>query len=422
MVEDFLYYVWQYKTYQFPLTTVDGQEIKIIRPGIKNDNAGPDFTEAIIRIGETQWAGSIEMHIKSSDWMKHGHNNNDAYDSVILHVVYEHDMDIKTNGGNKLDVLELKERIAKGQYAKYKKLISSSSWIPCSNQISQVNDLTIYSWLDRLLVERLENKTEYIESLLVEYSNNWEQVFYISLARNFGFNTNSIGFEQLAKYTPIEVLARYKDNIFQLEALLFGQADLLNSKLKDDYVQELLKEYEFLKKKHNLNAMYSYQWKFMRMRPVNFPTVRIAQFAQLIHKSSHLFSVFIETEKLTELQKFFDVNVSQYWKEHYVLGKKSKKVEKRFGKSSFDLLLINTLVPFLFVYANHHYSEELKSRALIFLQHTNAENNIIVKRFAKEGVVAHHAAHSQALLQLKNNYCSNINCLKCAIGLQIISK
>jgi hypothetical protein len=419
MVEDFLYYVWQYKTYKYPLTTVDGLELKIIKPGFRNDDSGPDFSEAIIQIGDTQWAGSVEMHLKSSDWIKHGHNNS-AYDSVILHVVYEHDMDIVTSGGNKLDVLELKDKIIQGQYAKYKHLISSPRWISCSMQIGQINDFAVYAWLDRLLVERLENKTEYIESLLAEYSNNWEQVFYISLARNFGFNTNSIAFEQLAKNTPIDVLARYKDNIFQLEALLYGQADLLNPRLKDEYVQSLLSEYDFLKKKHKLNSLYSYQWKFMRMRPVNFPTIRIAQFAQLIHKSSHLLSVFLETQKLVELQKFFDLGVSEYWKNHYVLGKKTKKVEKTFGKTSFDLLLINTLVPFLFVYANHHGNEELKNRALMFLQHTKAENNSIVKGFANEGVKAHHAGHSQAMIQLKNNYCSNIKCLKCAIGLQII--
>lgn len=420
MVEDFLYYVWQYKIYSFPLYTVDGKELSIIKAGYRNMNSGPDFAEAIIQIGDTQWAGSIEMHVKSSDWIKHGHTNNAAYDSVILHVVYEHDMEIETSGGNMLDVLELKGKIIEGQYARYKNLISSANWISCSSQISQVNDITIYSWLDRLLVERLESKTEYIENLLVEYSNNWEQVFYIALARNFGFNTNSAPFEQLAKSTPIEVLARYKDNIFQIEALLYGQADLLNSKLKDSYVQELWEEYQFLKKKHKLNSLFSYQWKFMRMRPVNFPTIRIAQFAQLIHQSSHLFSIFLQTEKLSDLQKFFDLNVSEYWKEHYVFGKKTKFMEKAFGKSSFDLLLINTLVPFLFVYANHSTSEVLKSRALMFLQHTKAENNSIVKRFSQEGIQAHHAAHSQALIELKNSYCTNLRCLNCAIGLQII--
>lgn len=420
MVEDFLYYVWQFRTYVFPLTTTDGQELSVIKTGMRNENSGPDFSEALVQIGDTKWAGSVEMHLKSSDWLKHGHNANPAYNSVILHVVYEHDMEIETLGGNKLDVLELKGKILEGQFARYKNLISSASWISCSSQISQVNDITTYSWLDRLLVERLENKTEYIEKILSANANNWEQAFYVALARNFGFNTNSVPFEQLALNTPVDILARYKDNVFQIEALLFGQADLLNTKLNDYYVQELHKEYQFLKKKHSLNPLFSYQWKFMRMRPVNFPTIRIAQFAQLIHQSSHLFSIFIQTEKLTDLQQFFEVRVSEYWKEHYVFGKKTKNIDKTFGKSSFDLLLINTLVPFLFVYANHNGDQELKNRALMFLQHTKPENNGIINRFAQEGIRAHHAAHSQAMIELKNNYCSKLRCLNCAIGLQII--
>ncbi len=420
MVEDFLYYIWQFKIFSFPLTTVDGQNLSIIKSGMRNFDSGPDFSEVVIKIGNTIWAGNVEMHLKSSDWIRHGHDNNDAYNSVILHIVYEHDMDIVTKGGNKLDVLELKGKIPIGQYSRYKKLISSSKWISCSGQISKVNDITIYSWLDRLLIERLEDKTEYIESILAENKNNWETTFYIALARNFGFNTNSDPFQQLAANTPIDVLARYKDDIFQLEAILFGQADLLNPKINDDYVKSLWNEYQFLKKKHNFDSLYSYQWKFMRMRPVNFPTIRIAQFAQLIHKSSHLFSLFIHTEKLSDIKSFFDVKVSEYWNEHYVFGKKAKKKNKSFGKSSFDLLLINTLVPFLFVYANHNGDDILKDRALMFLQHTKAENNSIIKGFVKEGVKAHHAGHSQAMIQLKNSYCSDIRCLNCAIGIQII--
>lgn len=420
MTEDFLYYVWQYKTYKQPLLTTEGQEIVVVDAGFRNDNSGPDFSSAKLKIGNTIWSGDVEMHIKSSDWMRHGHQDDASYDSVILHVVYEHDIEISTVGGNHLEVFELKGRLEDGQYARYKSLIGSRNWISCSSQINSINDLKLYSWLDRLLIERLERKTDLIEDLLLQNKNNWEQAFYISLARNFGFKVNADAFEQLAKNTPIEVLARYKDNLFQLEALLFGQSSLINPRIKDEYATQLQNEYLFLKKKHNLIHVHSYQWKFMRMRPVNFPSVRIAQFAQLVHKSSHLLSVVISTDKLKDLYDFFDLEVSDYWNEHYVFGKKTKFRKKKFGKSSFDLLLINTIVPFLFVYANHHGDEGLKEKAIMFLHHTKAESNSIISRFAKEEIHAHNASHSQALLQLKNEYCTYQKCLQCGIGLQLV--
>ncbi len=420
MIEDFLYYVWQYRTYHIPLVSAGGKPIRVIDVGIRNYDSGPDFSAAKVEIGDTIWAGNVEMHIKSSDWIRHGHNTNSAYDSVILHVVYEHDMDIVSQGGNHLDVLELKAYIKADQYIRYKKLVASHSWIACSLQLASISYIKIYSWLDRLLIERLERKTEGIEQLLELNNNNWEQVFYIALARNFGFNTNADSFEQLAKNTPIEILARYKDNIFQLEALLFGQSALINDYLQDEYAQSLLQEYDFLKSKHNLQSISHYQWKFMRMRPVNFPSIRIAQFAQLIHKSTHLFSRIIEAESLADLSSLFTLNVSPYWQTHYVFGKKSKFSIKSFGDSSFNLVLINTIVPFLFVYAKHQDNEDLRDKALMFLQHTKPENNAIIKSFAKEGIQAHNAMHSQALLQLKKEYCSKNRCLSCAIGLQLI--
>jgi len=420
MTEDFLYNVWQYKNYNHSLKTVDGKDVIVLDVGIRNNDSGPDFSAAKIRIGDTIWHGNIEMHINSSDWIKHGHGTDEAYDSVILHFVYENDIDIVSVGGNSLEVVEIKGNIKVGQYARYKELIGGRTWISCANQVNDVNDIIVYSWLDRLLIERLERKTDTIENSLKENNNNWEQTFYIHLARNFGFNTNSDVFEQLARHTPIDVLARYKDSIFQLEALLFGQSALLNPQLKDEYSRALIEEFKFLKRKHKLEAVYSYQWKFLRMRPVNFPTIRIAQFAKLIHKSSHLFSLIVDIKKLDDLRFLFILEPSEYWDDHYVFGKKAKAVKKAFGKSSFDLVLINTIVPFLFVYANHIGDESLKSRALMFLQHTKTENNSIIKRFAQNNIVAHNASQSQSLLELKNMYCKNQRCLQCAIGLDVI--
>ncbi len=420
MTEDFLYYLWQYKNYKNSLVTVDGKGVTVVDVGVRNYDSGPDFKEAKIIINNTIWYGSIEMHIKSSDWIKHAHDTDEAYDSVILHFVYENDIDIKTIGGNLLDVVELKGNIKVGQYARFKELVASKSWIPCSKQIKDVKDLILYSWLDRLLIDRLERKTIEIENSLKDNTNNWEQTFYISLARNFGFNTNSDAFEQLAKLTPIDVIARYKNNLFQLEALMFGQSSLLNPALNDEYSKKLISEYEFLKRKHKLESVYSYQWKFLRMRPVNFPTIRIAQFAKLISKSSHLFSLIIEMGKLDDIRKLFEIDPSEYWTNHYVFGKKAKSSKKSFGNSSFNLILINTIVPFLFVYSNHNGDDNLKTRALMFLQHTKPENNSIISNFLHDGVVVHNAAQSQALLELKNNYCKQQKCLQCAIGLQLI--
>ncbi len=420
MTENFLYYIWQYKNYDGSLTTVDGSNIKVLKAGILNTNSGPDFSEAKLIIGDTQWNGNVEMHINSSDWIKHKHNEDSAYDSVILHVVYNHDMEITTKGGNKLEVLELKGKFKLSLYAKYKNLLSSREWIPCAKQLKSVDSFISNAWLERLLIERLEHKTELIEQQLIKNQNNWEETFYIALARNFGFNINSDPFEQLAQSTSLNTLAKYKDNLFQLEAILFGQSSLINPNINDDYCKTLLKEYKFLKNKHNLQSVYSYQWKFMRMRPVNFPSIRIAQFAGLIHKSSHLFSKIISIEKLSELQKLFEIETSEYWNTHYVLGKEAKKTKKSFGKSSFDLILINTIIPFLFVYANHNGDNELKNRALNFLQQTSPESNSIVKRFSQSGLKANDAAQSQALIELKNNYCSYIKCLQCNIGLHLI--
>ena len=420
MTEDFLYYIWRYKSYSGTINTIDGLSIKVINTGILNTNSGPDFLGAKLLIGNTEWNGSIEMHVKSSDWHKHKHNEDTVYDSVILHVVYDHDIEITTKGGNRLEVLQLKDKFSLSQYAKYKKLLGSREWIPCANQISDISTFAKNSFLERLLIERLEQKTEQIELQLTENNNNWEETFYIALARNFGFKVNADPFEQLARSTALTILSKYKNNLFQIEAILFGQSSLINPNLKDEYTLSLEKEYLFLKKKHNLKPVYSYQWKFMRMRPTNFPSIRIAQFSSLIHKSSHLFSKIISITELKELQKLFNIETSEYWNDHYVLGKKAKKSKKTFGKDSFDLILINTIIPFLFVYANHNGNEDLKTRALQFLQETNSESNSIIKRFKQSGVNSKSASQSQALIQLYNNYCNYTKCLECSFGINLI--
>jgi len=422
MNEDFLYYVWQFKLFDNDLKTVSGAPIRLIDMGQRNEGSGPDFFNARIKIGNTEWAGNVEMHTKSSDWIKHKHQNDPNYDSVILHVVYECDMMIKNAADEEIPCVELRGRIDEKLFFRYRNLIASRHWVACAPQLNKVPDLIIYSWLDRMLAERLERKTDYIEAFLQASKGNWETAFYYALARNFGFNVNGDPFEQLARSIPLDVLAKNRDRLFKIEALLFGQSGMLNPRLKDEYSQRLILEYEFLSNKYHLKPIAGYQWKFMRLRPGNFPSIRIAQFARLIFKSTHLLSKIIKTEKLSQLKEFFQLEASEYWTEHYSFGKKSKSKVKRMGDRSFDLILINTLVPFLFVYANHQKDEELRERALNFLSQTKAEQNSIIKRFRETGISANNAGQSQALLTLKEDYCKYMKCLDCAIGNHLIRK
>ena len=420
MTEEFIYYLWRLNHWEGEMVTTQGEVLKVISPGERNDDSGPDFFNARIKIGRVEWAGNVEMHVKASDWLRHGHSGDEAYDSVVLHVVYDCDTDITNRAGEVIPCFSVKGLYDESLFYRYRKLIGSREWIPCAGNIGRVSDLVIYSTLERMVVERLERKTAYFEKILNGTENNWEETFYISLARNFGFKTNAQPFEQLARSLPLKILAKHQDNRLQLEALLFGQAGLLNRQLHDDYNQKLLMEYAFLAKKYGLEKGKAYAWKFMRMRPVNFPTIRISQFAALIHKSHHLLSQLVETEKLADLSSFFDVAVSEYWETHYTFGVPSDKKKKSLGRNSFELLLINTIVPFLFVYGRHQGREELTERALLFLQQTKAENNGIIKRWAAAGVRAANAAQSQALLTLKEDYCSMIRCLHCPIGHNLI--
>ncbi len=420
MPEEFLYYLWRLRLISEPMETVEGQTVKIIETGEENHDSGPDFFNARVKIGDTEWAGNVEMHALASDWLRHGHDKDAAYDSVILHLVYQCDTQVKNASGETIPCMEVKGRYPEKIFFRYRKLTAARDWIPCASNIGEVDDLVIFNWLDRMVVERLERKTASFEAVLNDTKGNWEETFYIMLARNFGFNTNAAPFEMLARSLPLNILAKHKDSLFQIEALLFGQAGLLNENLDDDYSRNLLKEYSFLRKKYGLDSLKSYNWKFMRMRPVNFPTIRISQFANLILKSKHLLSSLLQIDKYDKLRRFFEVGVSEYWLTHYTFGVESKKKPKALGAGSFDLILINTIVPFLYVYGKRKGDEGFINRALLFLQHTKAENNGIVRRWSATGVKASNAAHSQALLTLKKDYCDGVRCLNCAIGTKIL--
>jgi len=420
MKESILHYVWQNKLFTaHDLQTTDGEKLEIVDVGRINTDAGPDFFNAKIRIGETLWAGNVEIHTNSTDWYKHNHPSDRVYDSVILHVVLHADAEVYRGDGDRIPQLILKYP---GQIdANYEQLFSEQKWIPCSDKINLVPSIFIQSWKSALLTERLEQKMNAIEFLLKENNQHWEEAFYITLARNFGFGTNSQAFESLAKSISIAVLSKHKDNILQLEALLFGQSGLLNSDKQDDYSRNLNKEYEFLKAKYGLSPIDGSQWKLLRLRPENFPYVRIAQFAALIHTSTKLFSKIVENPEIESLEKLFDCEPSSYWKSSYLFSNVSSLHIKKLGAQSIDGIIINTVVPFLFCYASHKNNEELKDKSIRLLEEIPAEHNSIINGWNKLSLKTESAYDSQALLQLKRVYCEQRNCLRCRIGHKVLT-
>ncbi|MGE0637931.1 MAG: DUF2851 family protein [Bacteroidia bacterium] len=420
MTEDFLHYVWKYKAFHLSgLKTLEGEPIQIIKTGEHNQDAGPDFFNARLKIGNTTWAGNIEIHLKSSDWRKHLHNNNGNYNNLILHLVYENDEDI-AHSGKPVATAELKDLIDKNLEYKYNQLLYAKQWIPCANQLNTVSSFTINNWLERLLIERLERKAKTISSLLELNKNNLEETFYIFLARNFGMKVNAVPFELLAKSLPNSFLGKHKSSLFQVEALLFGQSGLLEKEFKDDYPNQLKKEYLFLQKKFSLQPIEGHLWKFLRLRPVNFPTVRIAQLALLIHNSSGLFSKIMEAQKADELRKLLNAETSDYWNTHYVFDKESPAQKKNLGTVAIDNILINSIVPFMFVYAGYKGIEDYKDKAVALLEQLNSEQNNIIEKFTELGLKSVQASNSQSLLELKNEYCSFKKCLNCGIGISLL--
>jgi curved DNA-binding protein CbpA len=423
MTEDFLHYVWKFRLFDMnDLKTDEGEDLMIVKTGEHNSHAGADFFNSKIKIGTTLWAGNVEIHLQTDDWNKHNHQHDKAYNNVILHVVYDSDSSAIIIDKRLIPVLELKGKIKRKIWDNYEELIENKDWIPCEKQIKTVDRFTIDNWLERILIERLERKTGEILTSLNQNNNNWEETFYRYLAKNFGYKINALPFELLAKSIPNSILAKHKDNINQIEALLFGQAGMLNDDLNDEYYNRLKKEYEFLKHKHNLLPIDESLWKFLRLRPVGFPSVRIAQFAQLINHSSHLFSKVLEVRSTLELSKLFNVATSDYWDEHYTFGKNSVTKSKHLGKDFINNIIINTIVPFLFVYGKKKGENKQADKAFRFLEELAPEKNSILTKWKEIGIVAKNSYQSQALLELKNEYCLPKKCLTCSIGNKILNR
>lgn len=422
--EDFLHYVWQFRSFDFNgLQTCDGEKLEIINTGLLNPNAGPDFNHAKIKIGETTWAGNVEIHLKSSDWLKHNHQVNPAYENVILHVVYQHDAEITRMDGTILPVLELKDRISADLIRRYENLLLTLTDFPCIAQIGRVDELIIDSFLSRTLVERFEQKTNAVTETLKELNGNWDETFYRFMARNFGFKINALPFELFAKAVPQHIYGRHKNNPHQIEALVFGAAGFLNDHFEEAYPQKLKAEFQFLQKKYNIKPIDVSMWKFMRMRPQNFPTIRLAQFAALITKANHLFSKVMEIKQVAELHTLFEnLPVNEYWKTHYHLKKVASSVNIQIGKASVDNILLNTVALFLFAYGKHTATPYFINRAIKLLESLPAEQNAITDKFTGAGVKIANAFASQGILQLKKRYCDEKKCLSCGIGIKILKQ
>lgn len=417
MTEEFLHHIWKFRLFdQLELKTTKGELVEIQKPGEHNFDAGPDFFNGKIKVGETLWAGNVEVHINSSDWKRHLHQNDKAYDNIILHVVNNADTVLHRSTGEEIPTLEIKNRIHKKLYQNYLNFKSSNDWLPCEKQLLVVPEFIINGTKDKLLLERLERKSQSILNSLKLNNNNWEETFYQSLARNFGFKTNAEPFELLAKSLPSIVFGKHKNNLLQLEALLFGQAGMLFEHFSEKYPQQLQNEYAFLKQKFKLHPIEKHLWKYLRLRPINFPSIRIAQFAGLIFSSSHLFSKILELENASELKKIMNVSASEYWESHFMLDRTSTKKPKHLGDESINNIIINTIVPFLFVYGKQKDEEKFVNKALLFLEQTTGESNSIIRKWEELGVSVKTAHSTQALLQLKNEYCNHKKCLNCSIG------
>lgn len=423
MKEDFISYLWKNKLlFQKDLHTTRGELLEVIHPGHENQDAGPDFSDARIRIGSTLWAGNVELHVKSSHWNQHGHQNDRAYDNTILHVVYEHDLEIKNPFGQPIPVLEVAGRFEENLLLNYQKLQASKAWVACQKHIGVVDRLIVGNWLNRLLVERIERRSEETLHFLKYFGNDWEQTFYYLLAKNFGFKVNAIPFGLLAQRTPQNLLVRNRNNLTVIEAILFGQAGLLSPDLQDVYARSLWVEYQHQKKKYDLNPIENKLWKFARLRPVNFPAIRIAQFAMLIYQSGPLFRNIVETKNPADIHIQFRVKASPYWDNHYNFEKESVKKPKWLGVDAINNIIINTVAPVLFIYGKQSGHGDLCEKALTLLHQTPAETNSIIKKWAGLGMKPQHAADSQALLELKKYYCLPKNCLRCPIGHSVLKK
>ncbi len=423
MKEDFLHYVWKYKLFSMvDLKTTNNSQIKILNSGVHNINSGPDFLNSKILIDDLLWAGNIEIHIKSSDWYVHNHEIDSNYDTIILHIVWEYDTEIFDKNNKPIPTLELKNLIDSKLLSNYQRLLSKNlKWIPCEKLIATVDKFVIKNWLERLYFERLEQKSIIINELLSITNNDYEAVLFQLLAKNYGLKVNGDTFLKLAKSINFSTLRKERFDLISINALLFGQAGFLSENIEDSYYQELKNEYKFLQSKYQINPINKEEFKFFRMRPTNFPTVRIAQLAEIYHKHQNLFSELMSFTKIEDYYNFFSVELSEFWKTHYTFKKTSHKRVKKTSKSFVDLLLINTIIPLKFSYLKSK-GEINEDDFLGLIKQIKSEKNSIISKFDELKIKSKNAFESQALLELKNSFCTMKRCLHCAIGNKLLNE
>lgn len=421
MKEIVLHYIWHHKLFRsFDQYSTVGESVEIVDVGKPNYNSGPDFFNAKIRIGDTLWVGNVEIHLRSSDWYKHQHQHDAAYDNVILHVVKYADVEVALASGVKIAQLELvyPEEIEK----KYSELLESRQWIPCSNKLNMIDSLILNSWKEALLAERLTDKVAEVRKLLYSTNHHWEEVFFHILCKSFGFSVNGDAFLALARSVEWQIVRKCSHDRFVLEALFFGQSGLLqNAEPVDEYVHKLNAEYLHLKRKFSLEPMDATMWKMLRIRPDNFPYIRISQLVSLIYAENKLFNIILNANDLNELRTILSKAPSAYWNSHYMFAKKVKEHQRTLGARSINSLIVNSIVPVMFEYGIQTSSEDLKEKALLFLQQLPAEENYLVRHWREAGIIIKSAYDSQAFIQLSRRYCEDKKCLRCRIGHKVLT-
>lgn len=430
-MEQLLHYTWKHKLYPLKeLTTSDGQRVEIVDPGLHNRNAGPDFFNAKIRIGSTMWVGNVEIHDKSSDWYQHGHDKDSRYDNVVLHVAAELDTEVMKSNGEYVPQLQLS--VPEDVMQHYDELQKTDEYPPCYKVIPHLSALIIHSWMAALQTERLEQKTEAIRKRAELCNGSWEDAYFVTLARNYGFGINGEVFEQWAYNIPLNAVAHHRDDLFQIEAIFMGQAGLLEldsipeyyqkDALNDGYFAKLRNEYQYLAHKFSMKPIDFKLWRFLRLRPQNFPHIRISQLANLYYQQKAGLSQLMACETLDELKQVLKSQVTPYWETHYTFGSTSPKNEKHLSYGSINLLMINTAIPMLFAYGRHTSKEVLCDRAFDFLEQLKAENNHIIRMWQQVGLPVKTAGDSQALIQLKKEYCDKKECLRCRFGYEYLRR
>lgn len=422
MEENLLHYIWQFQSFNNKeLLSKNGDEIEVIKPGLHNKDAGPDFLNAKIKISGTIWFGNVEIHVNQSDWKKHKHQNDPKYKNIILHVCYFLD-----NEDSLLDqlapTLVLNGYVKPLLLEKYRKLNNNRNWIPCESLLTPMllqEQIPLFAF--PLVLSRIERKCKEIEVTYIRFNSDWEATTYALIAKSFGTRVNKFAFEQLAQATPYKILMKYASNQFQLEAILLGQSGLIPNNPRDKYIKDLQKEYAFLKQKHHLKPIQKTSWNYARLRPANFPDIKIVQWANFIHQYSKPCSKFLELESIEKFHNGIKIEASGYWETHYRIDTESIKRRKQISKPFLNILLINAVVPLLFLYGKVNGDNTKIEQGLNILEQISPEKNSILLHWKKLGYAAQNALESQALLELKNEYCDNIACLKCRIGMKLLN-